>query len=140
MTTGCSFTLTVEQRESYLVLRRIFAGYNNVRCSISASINTEFVDCRYDLIFSVPNFGVRSLAEDDNFMSRDQDAVALENLLLHTVSGGELIITMPARITFAQGKTGEFDVLSSNPIESRKYQNCQKAPSKGPASKRISSM
>jgi len=104
---GCSFTLTVEQRESYLVLRRIFAGYNNIQILNISIYKYGFVDCRYDLIFSVPNFGVRSLAEDNNFMSRDQDAVALENLLLHTVSGGELIITMPARITFAQGKAGE---------------------------------
>ncbi len=104
---GCSFTLTVEQRESYLVLSRIFAGYNNVQILNISIYKYGFIDCRYDIIFSVPNFGVRSLAEGNNFMSRDQDAVALENLLLHTVSGGELIITMPARITFAQGKTGE---------------------------------
>ena len=38
----------------------------------------------------------------------DQDTVALENCtLLHTASDGELIITMPARITYAQGKYGE---------------------------------
>ena len=40
-------------------------------------------------------------------MCRDQDAVALENLLLHTTVDGELVITMPARITYGQGKVGE---------------------------------
>lgn len=41
-------------------------------------------------------------------MCRDQDAVALDNLLLYTISGGALVITLPARITYAQGKNGKF--------------------------------
>jgi type I restriction enzyme M protein len=104
---GCSFTITTEHAISFRVISRIFAGYENVEILNASIYQYGFTNNRYDLIFSVPNFGTRNLAEDENFMCRDQDAVALENLLLHTTGGGELVITMPARITYAQGKNGE---------------------------------
>ena len=103
----CTYTLTTERFDNIEILKRIFAGYTNVEIVNAGIYKYQFTSNRYDLILAVPNFGVRNLVEDDNFMSRDQDSVALENLLLHTVSGGELIITMPARITYAQGKNGE---------------------------------
>jgi len=104
---GRSFTITTESTINFHVISRIFAGYENVEILNTSIYRYGFTNNRYDLIFSVPNFGTRSLAEDDNFMCRDQDAVALENLLLHTTVDGELVITMPARITYGQGKVGE---------------------------------
>lgn len=104
---GCNFTITTENIISLHLINRIFAGYKNVEVLNASIYQYGFTNNRYDLIFSVPNFGTRNLAEDENFMCRDQDAVALENLLLHTTGGGELVITMPARITYAQGKNGE---------------------------------
>lgn len=104
---GCNFTITTEDTISLHVINRIFAGYKNVEILNASIYQYGFTKNRYDLIFSVPNFGTRNLAEDESFMCRDQDAVALENLLLHTTGGGELVITMPARITYAQGKNGE---------------------------------
>lgn len=104
---GCSFVIATENAISLHVINRIFAGYENVQILNASIYQYGFTNNRYDLIFSVPNFGTRNLAEDENFMCRDQDAVALENLLLHTTSDGELVITMPARITYAQGKNGE---------------------------------
>lgn len=104
---GCNFTITTEPRLNFQVFSRLFAGYENVDIINASIYQYGFTNNRYDLIFSVPNFGTRNLADDENFMCRDQDAVALENLLLHTTAGGELVITMPARITYAQGKNGE---------------------------------
>ena len=104
---NCSFTITTEHAISFRVINRIFAGYENVEILNASIYQYGFTNNRYDLIFSVPNFGTRNLAQDENFMCRDQDAVALENLLLHTTGGGELVITMPARITYAHGKNGE---------------------------------
>lgn len=104
---GCNFTITTEHPVSLHVMNRIFSGYEKVEILNASIYKYGFINSRYDLIFSVPNFGTRNLAEDENFMCRDQDAVALENLLLHTTGSGELVITMPARITYAQGKSGE---------------------------------
>lgn len=103
----CRFIITTEKGITFQVLDKIFSGHKNVEVLNSSIYEYGFTNDRYDFIFSVPNFGMRNLAEDESFMCRDQDAVALENLLLHTTSGGELLITMPARITFAQGKIGE---------------------------------
>ena len=66
-----------------------------------------FINKRFDLIFSCPNMGGRTLAEDKNFMCREFDMVALENLSLHLNSGGRLVITLPGRITFASGKVSD---------------------------------
>ncbi|OES45369.1 restriction endonuclease subunit S [Domibacillus iocasae] len=104
---GCNFTITTENKISLHVINRIFGKYENVEILNVNIYQYGFTNNRYDLIFSVPSFGTRNLADDENFMCRDQDAVALENLLLHTTGGGELVITMPARITYAQGKNGE---------------------------------
>ena len=104
---GCNFTITTENAISLHVVNRIFARYENVKILNVSIYHYGFTNNRYDLIFSVPNFGTRNLVEDENFMCRDQDAVALENLLLHTTVGGELVITLPARITYAQGENGE---------------------------------
>ena len=104
---GCNFTITTEHAISLRVISRIFTGYENVEILNASIYQYGFTNNRYDLIFSVPNFGTRNLAEGENFMCREQDAVALENLLLHTIVGGELVITMPARITYAQGNNGE---------------------------------
>lgn len=104
---GCSFTITTEHTLSLHVISRIFVGYENVEILNASIYQYGFTNNRYDLIFSVPNFGTRNLAEDESFMCRDQDAVALENLLLHTTGGGELVLTMPAKITYAQGKNGD---------------------------------
>lgn len=104
---SCNFTITTEDTISLRVINKIFAGYKNVEVLNASIYQYGFTNNRYDLIFAVPNFGTRTLAEDENFMCRDQDAVALENLLLHTTGGGELVITMPARITYAQGRNGE---------------------------------
>ena len=104
---GCSVTIITENTIGHQVINRIFAGYENVEILNASTFQYGFTNKRYDLRFSVPNFETRNLVEDENSMCRDQDAVALENFLLHTISGGELEITMPTRITYAQGKNGE---------------------------------
>ncbi len=104
---GCHFTMTAAQISDLALLQRIFAGYKNVKVTNANIYTYGFTNARYDLIFCVPAFAGRSLADDPNFMCKELDSVALENLLLHTANGGELLITMPARITYGQGKTGE---------------------------------
>ena len=47
------------------------------------------------------------LSDDPNFMCREFEMVALENLLLHLNDGGRLVITLPGRITFASGKISD---------------------------------
>ena len=99
-----NFTLTTQNSTYAKVLEHIFTDYDNVEILLTDIYQYGFVNKRFDLIFSCPNMGGRTLAEDKTFMCREFDMVALENLSLHLNSGGRLMIALPGRITFASGK------------------------------------
>lgn len=101
------FMLTSENAVYAKVLEKIFEGYDNVEILITDIYRYEFVSRRFDLILSSPIFGGRTLTDDDTFICREYDMVALENLSLHLNNGGELVIILPGRITFASGKIND---------------------------------
>lgn len=101
------FTLTTQNTIHAEVLKRAFAGYENVEVVVANIYQYEFVSQRYDIIFASPAFGGRNLAEDQTFICREYDMVALENLALHLNNGGELVIILPGRITFASGRVND---------------------------------
>ena len=101
------FVLTTQSAIYAKALEYVFADYENVEIVLANIYQYEFMNRRFDLIFSCPNFGGRTLAEDKTFMCREFEMVALENLSLHLNSGGRLMITLPGRITFASGKVGD---------------------------------
>ncbi|MGI6110019.1 MAG: N-6 DNA methylase [Eubacteriaceae bacterium] len=102
---NCQFTLTSMNALYTKILKRIFAGYENVTVLNTSIYNYSFLDEKFDLIISVPAFGARNLAEDSvNFICRECEMAALQNLLLHISDSGELVIAMPARITFGGGR------------------------------------
>lgn len=103
---GTHFTVT-SQREVYTeLLRTITEGYCNVTIVESNVYESYFLKERFDMILSSPAFGGRTLSEDPTFICRELEMVALENLLTHLNGDGDLIIVLPGRITFAQGKIG----------------------------------
>lgn len=101
------FVLTTQNFVYAKALEYVFEDYDNVEILTTDIYRYEFVNKRFDLIFSCPAFGGRTLAEDTNFMCREFDMVALENLSLHLNTGGRLVITLPGRITFASGKVND---------------------------------
>ena len=101
------FVLTTQNSIYAKALEYVFAEYENVEILCTDIYQYEFVDKRFNLIFSCPNFGGRTLADDKTFMCREFDMVALENLSLHLNTGGRLVITLPGRITFASGKVND---------------------------------
>ncbi len=105
---GRQFTLTSMNSLYAKVMKRLFAGYKNVTVLNTSIYTYGFLNERFDLIISVPVFGGRDLAEDSaNFICREYDMVAMENLLLHIAASGRLVIVMPARITFAGGRVND---------------------------------
>lgn len=104
----CAFTLTSQNTLYVRTLEKIFDGYKNVSVVNTNIYTYGFVNEKFDFILSVPVFGGRNLAADSsNFICREYDMVALENLSLHISAGGKLVIVMPARITFAGGRVKE---------------------------------
>lgn len=101
------FVLTTKNAIYARVLENIFKKYDNVEVLVSDIYRYEFINSRFDLILACPNFGGRMLSDDPNFICREFEMVALENLLLHLNDGGRLVITLPGRITFASGKVDD---------------------------------
>lgn len=104
----CNFTITTQSAMYAKVIKRIFEGYDNVKVKETSIYKYSFLNEQFDRILSVPIFNGRDLAEDEkNFMCRQTDMVAFENLLLHLSPIGKLIIVLPARITFSGGRISD---------------------------------
>ena len=101
------FVLTTQDTAFEMALRSVFTEYKNVEVLLTDIYRYEFLSRRFDLIFASPIFGGRTLAADQSFMCREFDMVALENLSLHLNDGGRLVITLPARVSFASGKVDD---------------------------------
>lgn len=101
------FVLTTQNASYAKIFENLFEGYENVEVRLSDIYQYEFINKRFDLILSCPSFGGRTLVDKESFICREYDMVALENLSLHLNSGGELVIVLPGRITFASGKIND---------------------------------
>lgn len=101
------FTLTCEDVRYAGALEKVFEAYENVTIVQASIYKYEFIKQRFDLILAFPVIGGRTLAEDKMFMCREYDMVALENLSYHLNNGGEMVIILSGRITFAAGKVAD---------------------------------
>lgn len=102
------FTLTTMDAFYYKVLNEMFDGNEMVDIKQTNIYQYEFSSEKFDLILSVPVFGVRDKADETSeFICREYDMIAAENLALHLKSEGVLSIVLPAKITFAGGTVKE---------------------------------
>ena len=99
------FTLTSRQAIKKELLSVVYAGVKNVNLKIADIYSYGFTVEKYDLIISVPIFGGRTLINDEDFISREMDLIAVQNLLYHTKIDGNLVMVLPAKITFGGGST-----------------------------------
>jgi type I restriction-modification system DNA methylase subunit len=103
---GTHFTITSQLLVSIELLKEMVGHYENVNIVESNVYESGFINEKFDMILSSPAFGGRTLSEDFTFTCRELDMVAFENLLMHLNSEGELIIILPGKVTFAQGRVG----------------------------------
>lgn len=102
------FTLTTMDPFYYKVLTEMFSDNDMVDVKQTSIYEYEFSSEKFDLILAVPVFGVRDKADENrNFICREYDMIAAENLALHLRSEGILSIVLPARITFGGGNVKE---------------------------------
>ncbi|MEK5489826.1 restriction endonuclease subunit S [Paenibacillus sp. FSL R7-0297] len=100
----CVFYITTMNSVSKVLLDEMFKEHVNVIVEQTSIYDYEFSARKFDLILSVPVFGARERGEDNgDFICREYEMIAVENLLLHLNSSGVLVIVLPARITFAAG-------------------------------------
>ncbi|MHC1745877.1 MAG: restriction endonuclease subunit S [Negativicutes bacterium] len=104
------FTLTTEKKVHYLLLVTAFSQSHNVRI-LNQSIYRELINKdSYDLLITIPSFGSRYNPEEPNknFITRDSECIAVENLIRQLGKLGKLIAVLPAKVTFASGPVQEF--------------------------------
>lgn len=105
----CHYTITTDKYFEYALLLEIFKEYSNVQILQKQIYEAGFSDEKFDTILSVPNFGtIPSYIRDNQFMCKEYELIATENLLLHLSPVGRLIILLPSRVTFAAGRVRDF--------------------------------
>lgn len=101
---NCEFYITTMNSVSRVLLDEMFKRHTNVVVEQTSIYDYEFSAKKFDLIMAVPVFGARERSEvNGDFICREYEMIAVENLLLHLNSSGVLVIVLPARITFAAG-------------------------------------
>lgn len=107
--TQCCYTITTSQTFEYILLSEIFKEQKNVQVIQTQIYNSGFINKKFDTIICVPHFGIKSAFNvNSQFMCKESELIATENLLLHLSSAGKLIILLPARVTFAAGRVKDF--------------------------------
>lgn len=98
------FTLTSRNQYWLDILSYIYGGCANTKLEFADIYIDGFNNERYNLIFCVPVFGAKSFSGGQDFICKESDMIAVQNLLYHIdIVDGRLVIVLPARITFAGG-------------------------------------
>lgn len=101
------FTLTSRNHYWLDILSYVYRGCSNTTLEFADIYTDGFNNERYSLIFCVPVFGAKSLSEGQDFICKESDMIAVQNLLYHIdIVDGRLVIVLPAKITFAGGSVG----------------------------------
>lgn len=109
------FTLTSRQAINAELLSVVCEGVKNARLLSADIYSYGFTTEKYDLIFCVPVFGGRALVNGEDFISREPDLIAVQNLLYHLNIDGNLVMVLPAKITFGGGSTASLrEYIESN--------------------------
>lgn len=99
-----NFTLMSTDPFYLQILSVMFSLNDRVDIIESSIYDYDNTSGYYSAIISVPRFGTRDLAEENsNFICRELDLIAFENLSLWLQSGGSMAIALPARVTFGSG-------------------------------------
>ncbi len=106
---NCRYTITTARKFEYVLLTEIFKNHRNVQIEQTQIYDADFSNEKFDTILSVPNFGTsQSYNRSNQFMCKEYELIATENLLLHLSPVGKLIILLPSRVTFAAGRVRDF--------------------------------
>ncbi len=99
--TAVKFTLTTQDYLMNILLQVCFGQLPNVNIVNESIYTTCLHDKFFSYIFSVPAFGAKPDEINGQFLTKESDGIALENLLKHLEEGAVLDILLPARIAFA---------------------------------------
>lgn len=94
-------TLTTQYKPMHILLQLAFGAYKDVNIRFESIYTNYLPDESFDYIYSLPAFGVKMDESSREFMTRDSDGIAIENMLEHLNELGTLDVIVPAKLTFA---------------------------------------
>lgn len=110
-----SFTLSTRNEYWKELITYVYLEYENVTIIFADIYKDGFSNEKYDLILAIPVFGARSLSEGQDFICKDSEMIAVQNLLYHISLEGNLVIILPAKIMFAGGNVASLrDYIEKN--------------------------
>lgn len=99
------FTLITQDVVTAELFTIAYSRFENVRLIPADIYSYGFINERFDLIFCIPVIGGRILIDGEDFISREPELIAVQNLLYHITLDGTLVIILPAKITFSGDST-----------------------------------
>ncbi|AGA67855.1 restriction endonuclease S subunit [Desulfitobacterium dichloroeliminans LMG P-21439] len=94
-------TFTTQYKPMYILLQLAFAEDKNIRIRFESIYTECLINEKFDYIYSLPAFGHKPDELSKEFLTRDSDGIAIENMLDHISDKGTLDIIVPAKITFS---------------------------------------
>lgn len=109
------FTLTTRQAIKAELLAFAYGQFKNIKIIVVDIYSYGFTSEKFDQIFCIPAFGRRMLVDGEDFISREPDLIAVQNLLYHINIDGNLVMALPSKITFGGGSTASLrEYIESN--------------------------
>lgn len=92
---------TTQYKPMYILMQLAFGEKENIKICFESIYTGFLLDEKFDYIYSLPAFGQRPDELSKEFLTRDSDGIATENMLDQLNEKATLDIIVPAKITFA---------------------------------------
>lgn len=93
-------TLTTQYKPMYILMKLAFGGNENIKIRFESIYSDCLEEEKFDYIYSLPTFGYKPEEVGKEFLTKDSDGIAVENMLEHLSEKATLDIIVPAKITF----------------------------------------
>lgn len=109
-----NYTLTVADKTECKRIKKIFSGYSNVAVLYDNLYTKYYLESRsFDYIYAIPE--IEGRLQDQDLISREYSAIALEVLLSRLKDDGKLMVVMPSKFTFEGDKIKDLrDYIEKN--------------------------
>lgn len=93
--------LTTQYKPMYILLQLAFGENENIKIRFESIYSECLLGEKFDYIYSLPTFGQKPDELGKEFLTKDSDGIAIENMLDHLNEKATMDIIVPAKITFA---------------------------------------
>ena len=101
------FVIPTMNEQMFRLQSLAYEDYPNVEVVWANIYDSSFSEQKYEFIFSLPAFNAININFKGTFIDSKSDLIATENLLNALAAEGQMMILLPARITFGGGNVAK---------------------------------